>query len=533
VARVDSDRPRPASSQPGPRSAPGGVAPASKIVLIGFVGAGNSTAGRRLARHLDKGFADSDALLEERLGEPVASFFDREGEQAFREREREVVLELLGRPAPEVIALGGGAVESEQVRAALAPHLTAHVHVDPETAWRRSSRTARPLARDRVSFLGLYGRRLPLYEDVAALRLVWADVGSGHPVLIGPGAIEAAGALWPKSRRRAFIVEDALAAEHHGKTLRASLESRVEIVGSIPVPPGERSKSLGEAERVLRALAAAGVQRADAIVVLGGGVTGDLAGFCAATYQRGVQWVQVPTTLVGQVDSAYGGKTGVDLPEGKNYVGAFHQPEAVFTDPELLATLPPAELSSGWAEVVKTALIAGADLWEEVRVLPPVATALSSELQSVARIVHACARAKLAVVAADERDTGVRASLNLGHTFAHALESATGYARYRHGEAVALGLLVALRVSERELGLDSSVREEVRALLEREALPTSFQGPPTAALMEHASRDKKRSAGGRNLVLLRRPGEVVTHAEVDSRVLEEAIDEISAAAAVD
>lgn len=495
-------------------------------MLVGFMGAGKSTTGRRLAASLDRPFADADNLLEERLGESIASFFEREGEPAFRERERELVLELLDRPEPSVIALGGGAVESESVRAALAAHVAARVDIDLETAWQRASGTARPLARDRDSFLQLYERRRGLYESVAPLRVTWAEAGDAHPVFVGQGALEAVGALWPCPQGRAFLIEDELAGELHGAALRASLEGRVEIAGSVAVASGERSKSLEEAERVLRSLAGAGVQRSDAVVALGGGVAGDLAGFCAATYQRGITWVQVPTTLVAQVDSAYGGKTGVDLPEGKNYVGAFHQPAAVFTDPATLATLPAAELGSGWAEVVKTALIAGGTLWDDVRALPALRAAIAGDLEFVTRIVHGCARTKLAVVAADEHDTGLRASLNLGHTFAHALESASGYERYRHGEAVALGLLVALRLSERELGLEPSVREEVSGLLGREGLPTTFAGPDTELLLEHAGRDKKRSGDRRNLVLLRTPGDVVTHVEVPAGALEQAIDEI-------
>ena len=268
------------------------------------------------------------------------------------------------------------------------------------------------------------------------------------------------------------------------------------------------------------------MQRSDAIVALGGGVAGDLAGFCAATYQRGVAIVHVPTTVVAQVDSAYGGKTGVDIPEGKNYVGSFHQPEAVITDPLTLRTLPDAELRAGFAEVLKTGLIAGGPLWEDVRSMPPLREVLETDLGLAVRVVYRCAQAKLGVVAADELEQGVRASLNLGHTFAHALESATGYEGHRHGEAVALGLRVALRLSERFADLDPAVREEVDELLVRHGLPLSFGGPPTATLLDHADRDKKRRGAHRNLVLLHAPGDVETGAEVPDDALEQAIDEI-------
>src|SRR5581483_11523396 len=195
--------------------------------------------------------------------------------------------------------------------------------------------------------------------------------------------------------------------------------------------PGEQSKTLAHAEIVWTEMVRHGATRGDVVVALGGGVVGDLAGFCAATYQRGMRYLQVPTTLVAQVDSAYGGKTGVDLPEAKNYVGAFHQPAAVLTDPATLATLPAAEVAAGYAEVVKTALIAGGELWGLVR---------SGAAPTDPGVIARCAHQKLTVVGQDERDAGLRQVLNLGHTIAHAVETATGYARYRHGEAVALGL---------------------------------------------------------------------------------------------
>ena len=502
------------------------AAAGSKLVLVGFMCSGKSRSTRKLAPRAGREILDADALLEERLGEPIASFFEREGETAFRERERDVVRELLDRPGPALVPLGGGAVEIEAVREALTGHTVVYVPVDAETAWARAAGSGRPLARDRNRFFELHSRREPLYEELADLRLAWADIGGGYPVFVGPGALEAAGTLWPRSEGRAFVVADERADELHGETLRRALSERVEVAASIGIPPGERSKSLGEAERMLRALAAAGVQRSDAIVALGGGVAGDLGGFCAATYQRGVAVVHVPTTVVAQVDSAYGGKTGVDIPEGKNYVGAFHQPAAVITDPRTLTTLPEAELRAGFAEILKTGLIAGGRLWEDVRRMPPLRPALDNDNELATRVIFGCVRCKLDVVAADELDEGVRASLNLGHTFAHALESATRYERFRHGEAVALGLRVALRLSERFAGLDPAVGGEVQELLERHGLPLGFDGPPTDVLIEHAGRDKKRRGDRRNLVLLRAPGDVEIGADVPLRGLERAIEEI-------
>jgi shikimate kinase/3-dehydroquinate synthase len=262
-------------------------------------------------------------------------------------------------------------------------------------------------------------------------------------------------------------------------------------------------------------MARAEVTRMDLVVALGGGVVGDLAGFCAAAYQRGIAYVQVPTTLVGQVDSAYGGKTGVDLPEAKNYVGAYHHPSAVIADPDTLRSLPEPEIAAGYAEVVKTALIAGGELWERVR---------SGADPIDPNIITACALVKLRVVARDERDSGLRQVLNLGHTVGHAIETVSGYARYRHGEAVALGLLVALRLSEQE-----GLRAEVAGLLAARGLPVRLDGVAPDAVVEATARDKKRLGDGPvPFVLLDGPGRPRPGQEVDSRALAAAVRELAA-----
>ena len=250
------------------------------------------------------------------------------------------------------------------------------------------------------------------------------------------------------------------------------------------------------------------------VVALGGGVVGDLAGFCAATYQRGVRYVQVPTSLLAQIDSAYGGKTGVDLAEAKNYVGAYHQPSGVIADPDVLGTLPAAELASGYAEVVKTALIAGGELWERIR---------AGADPAAPEVVADCVRAKLRIVAMDERDAGVRQVLNLGHTVGHAIETATGYARYRHGEAVALGLLAALRLSGQP-----QLRDEVGDLLAAHGLPTTLGGADPDAVVRATARDKKRVGEGPvPFVLVDRPGAVRPGCAVDERELVAAVQELA------
>ena len=443
------------------------------------MGAGKSVAaGAARAAGLET--VEADELLEGEIGMPIARFFGRRGEEEFRSLEAAEVGQLLENADGGVISLGGGAVCSERVRRALRRHVTVWLQVSAEEAWRRVEGTDRPLARERSGFEELHAEREPIYAALAdavlppgdeamvgralpsllalreappGTRMAWAASASGeYPAYVGDGVL---GRLpWPLAGRRVCVTDTTVAGLY--------AEAVGPLAGLVEVEPGEGAKTLAEAERVLRELARLGMTRADHLAALGGGVVGDLAGFCAATYQRGVDLVQVPTTLVAQVDSAYGGKTGVDLPEAKNYVGAYHLPSAVIADTSTLATLPSEELAAGFAEVVKTALIAGGPLWEHVRALDELDPAALGE------VIFACALTKLEIVAADERDSGRRAVLNLGHTIGHAIETATRYGRYRHGEAVGLGLLAALRLSGA-----GELRDEVRELLARHGLGTT------------------------------------------------------------
>ncbi|MFM9054169.1 MAG: 3-dehydroquinate synthase family protein, partial [Solirubrobacterales bacterium] len=288
-------------------------------------------------------------------------------------------------------------------------------------------------------------------------------------------------------------------------------------LGPVEVPAGEASKSLSVAEEVLRGMALLGASRTDRVLAVGGGVTGDLAGFCAATYQRGIDLVHVPTTLVAQVDSAYGGKTGVDLPEGKNYVGAFHQPVSVLTDTGLLESLPEEELAAGMAEVVKTGLLAGGTLWETVKGLQP------GEIRSRPDVIFEWALHKCEVVADDEKDRGARATLNLGHTVGHAIETATGYDRYRHGEAVSLGLLAALELSEAD-----GLRTEVEEVVERHGLPVALDpAVDTEDVLTAVGFDKKRTDEGVAFILLEEPGSPQTGAVLPDDQVRAAIEALS------
>jgi shikimate kinase/3-dehydroquinate synthase len=344
--------------------------------------------------------------------------------------------------------------------------------------------------------------------------MVWAESESGsYPAVVGEGSIgllaDAREAVPGDLPDRVFCVADSTALGLQGRLL-PKREATIEVEGR------ESSKTIAEAERVLRELAAAGARRDDCVLAFGGGVVGDLAGFSAATYQRGIPLVQAPTTLVAQVDSAYGGKTGVDLPDAKNYVGAYHQPIAVLADPRVLATLPAEELAAGFVEVMKTGLIAGGELWERVRSIERIDPAQLDD------VIFACARAKIEVVASDERDSGRRAVLNLGHTVGHAVEAATGYSRYRHGEAVGLGLLAALRLSDAE-----GLRNEVEGILASHGLPISLDpSVDVGRVIDAVARDKKASEEGVGFVLLEEPGKPRWGERVDPDRVRAAVAEL-------
>jgi shikimate kinase/3-dehydroquinate synthase len=504
------------------------------LVFIGFMGTGKSRAVRA-AKSAGLEAFDSDKLLAEELRMSIADFFAREGEAEFRRRESILVAGLLDRaPANAVIALGGGSVLSEAVRDALARHTVVWLEADAATSWKRTE-GKRPLATDRGRFDALLAEREPIYEELAdavvpgrhdaparaidallalrdlpaGTRMAWGSSRSGdYPAYVGRGLL--ASGFWPLEGRR-FAITDEVVAGLYAKDLYP-------LAATITIPPGEQAKTLAEAERVLRELTALGATRSDHVAALGGGVVGDLAGLCAALYQRGVPVIQVPTTLVAQVDSAYGGKTGVDLPEAKNYVGAYHMPAAVLTDPATLTTLPREELAAGFVEVLKTALIAGGALWERVRTIDELDPAALDEA------IFACVRTKLRIVAADERDTGARAALNLGHTVGHAIEAASAYSRYRHGEAVGLGLLAALELSE-----TPELRVEVEALLSRFGLPIRLDaGVATDEVMAAIARDKKATSAGVGFVLCRRPGEMTTGELLDPDRVRDSVERLRA-----
>lgn len=446
------------------------------LALAGFMGSGKTTIGKHVADLLERPFVDLDAELESRAGSTITELFATRGEAGFRELEETVAREALSRGELAVIALGGGAILSGRTRTELVRRaFTVLLEVDPAEAWERVAGSERPLARDIEGFHALHRERQPLYEQIADGRGRNADdvVLAAAGVHVELGALELLGELVPGDGPVELIADTHVAGIHG---VRAQLALGARDVGRHEVPAGEAAKTHAVLERLWTDLT---IGRDGTLVALGGGTTTDVAGFAAATYQRGIGWVPVPTSLVGQVDAAIGGKTAIDLPGGKNLVGAFHWPARVVCDPALLATLPEAERRNGMAEVVKTGLLAGEELWS----LPDH------------ELVRRCAVYKAGICLRDPHDLGIRNVLNLGHTFGHALETAAGYA-LAHGEAVALGMLAALRLTGQREAEQTviDVLSPVPVSVDREAA--------WAALL----RDKKSARGVPRLVVLDRPG---------------------------
>ena len=337
-----------------------------------------------------------------------------------------------------------------------------------------------------------------------------------YPIVIGAGLLGRPD-LWRQhlQAQDLLIVSNTVVAPLYLPALAAGLAARrtVEVI----LPDGEAHKTLANAARVLDALVANRFGRDCAVLALGGGVVGDLAGFAAACYQRGVAFVQVPTTLLAQVDSAVGGKTGVNHPGGKNLIGAFHQPVLVVTDSGTLATLPPRELRAGLAEVIKYGLICDAALfdWLEAH----LDELLAGDPTGLAYVIRRSCEIKAAVVGRDEREQGERALLNLGHTFGHAAESATSYKEWLHGEAVGAGLVMAASASVECGLLAQREAERVHRLVERAGLPTRIASVPPEVALEHMRIDKKVLGGRLRLVLLRRIGEAVLSADYPAAAL--------------
>ena len=553
-------RPSPGPQGHAPAAPPAGAEPSElpaalhgrSLVLVGLMGAGKTSIGRRLAARLGLPFRDADTEIELAAGCTIPELFSRYGEADFRAGERRVIRRLLSGD-PLVLATGGGAFMDAETRATIRTEaVSVWLRCRLPTLVRRvSSRSNRPLLRDgnpAEILARLMEVRHPVYAE-ADLAVDCGDEPPDHTtakvldtvrawrpprrlhvalssrrydIVIGDGLLAHAGGLLAPvlPQKRAVVVTDETVAALHLPTLMAGLAEAGIQAGSIVVSPGEASKGMAGFTQVVDGLLDQGVERRTAVIALGGGVVGDLAGFAAATTLRGLPFVQVPTTLLSQVDSSVGGKTGINTRHGKNLLGAFHQPHMVLADTGVLGTLPPRELRAGYAEVAKAGLIGDAAFFAWCEANGPRLIAGDGDARAEA-IRRACAF-KAAVVGDDEREekpNDGRALLNLGHTFAHAMEAEVGYGGgLLHGEAVAVGLGLAFRLSAKLGHCDAAVAPRVEAHLESVGLP----GEPgmlnrrfsTTRLLAHMKRDKKVRDGQLHFVLARGIGQAFTSGDV-------------------
>ena len=353
------------------------------------------------------------------------------------------------------------------------------------------------------------------------MKTLTVELGDrSYPILIGQGLLHQQDLFGPYLRARdILVVSNTTVAPLYMEPLKAALTG-ARVVEAI-LPDGESHKTLATVSRVLDVLVANRFGRDCMVVALGGGVVGDMAGFAAACYQRGVPYVQVPTTLLAQVDSSVGGKTGVNHPGGKNLIGAFHQPSAVVADTSTLASLPARELRAGLAEVIKYGLICDAPFFEWIET--HLDELLAADPAALAHVIHRCCEIKAQIVGRDERETGDRALLNLGHTFGHAVESATHYSQWLHGEAIGAGLLMAAAMSRESGFVDTSVVDRVRRLVERTGLPVRIAEVSPEVALEHMKIDKKVQGGRMRLVLLRAIGDAFVTADYPEPALQQTL----------
>ena len=510
------------------------------LVLVGLPGSGKTAVGRRLAQRHGAAFIDLDDLVERRAGSSVTAIFAAEGEAGFRRHEREAVLSLgPADPDPElrrVIASGGGAVIDPRNRwllyrgrfpvwldgapEILASRLGRSANVRPLIAEGHPLETLRKLAEDRRRF---YAPALQLSGTTnvdglvkaiesrlgdgpsAGVTVMLADTPIGRVQIgLGIAAMAVASALTRADARRAILLSERKAWDVAGAGIAASLAAEGWPVERVLLPRGENAKRLHVIEETCRALARLRVDRRETLVAIGGGALTDAAGLAAAMYMRGVPLVNVPTTLVGQIDAALGGKTAVDLPEGKNLVGAFHQPAAFIADVALLATLPPRQRRAALGEVVKMAVLGDERLLELVERDGEAfirGAAEPFESGAVAEMVERCVWAKVEIVVADERESSGRMVLNLGHTIGHGIEAAAGYKTILHGEAVAYGLRGAFGIA-RAMDLTPPERaDRVDSLLDRLGLGIEPPAVSPDAIRERMANDKKHLMGHLNWVL--------------------------------
>jgi len=523
------------------------------IVITGFMGTGKTTVGRLLAGRLGRRFVDMDDLLVQRFGKPIAAVFAEEGEQTFRAAEADLCAELAAEQGL-VIGTGGGALLNEASRAALGASgvLICLTAGEDEILRRLAAATDRPLLpgeeeERRARVRALLGVRRAAYgaipyqiatdglppeavadrveaaardhaEAAGMLRLPVRGPDGCYDICLGDGILTQVGRLLRNRGARAgraAVVTNPMLAQHADTLIESLAAGGFDPILCI-VPEGEQHKTLGTVAELYTQFLAARLDRGSCVLALGGGVIGDLAGFAAATYLRGVPFVQLPTSLLAMVDASVGGKTGVDLPQGKNLVGAFKQPLAVIMDTATLATLPSDEFRSGLAEVVKHGVIGAPRLFTQLEHEGPV---------SLQQLVADAVRVKIEVVEEDPYEGGRRATLNLGHTFGHALELVSEYT-LRHGEAVAIGMAAAAHMAA-ELGrCDGTLAARITHLLDRLGLPIRAPGYDVDAVLHAMGHDKKRAGKRLRFVIPQALGDVQVIDDPGDEVVRRAVESI-------
>ena len=524
------------------------------------MGAGKTTVGKLLAKQLGKTFIDSDEEIQRRTGVTIPHIFDVEGEAGFRTRESGVIQELL-KQDNIVLATGGGAIISPQNRAMMKQNgLVVYLKSSVHDLWQRTRHDHnRPLLQTenpRARLQDLHDQRDPLYMEAADViihtgkqsvqillerlqkkleelkqmptsenTMQTLNVGlaeRSYPIHIGSGLLSRIELLLPHiPQKRTVIVSNTTVAPLYLQQLTEGLRSSGVEVQSIILPDGEQYKSGESLNTIYDALLSARSERGTPLIALGGGVIGDITGYAAATYLRGVPFIQIPTTLLSQVDSSVGGKTGINHPLGKNMIGAFYQPRVVLADTTTLDTLPDKELRAGMAEVIKYGLIRDLPFleWLEANMDQLLARDTSSLQYAIAR---SCQN-KAEVVGADERESGERALLNLGHTFGHAIENGMGYGVWLHGEGVAAGTVMAADLSHRLGWLNAQDVMRVRKLFECAGLPVISPKLGVEKYMQLMGLDKKVEGGKIRFVLLKSLGHAVMTGEVPQALLEQTL----------
>ena len=526
------------------------------------MGSGKTTVGELVAHRLRLPFYDLDQRIRQVTGLSIVELFAQQGEAAFRVIEREVLSEIACLPVG-VVATGGGVVLREENRALMRRKgWVIYLRASPETLWQRLQHTTdRPLLRTESPYETLQviaQAREPLYQEAdwvidtdalcpeevadAIVRAfnptpdaplvipVLPNQPHEYPVQVAPGsATSAVQAILQRIQPTRVAILTHPKLRGYADPLHAGFTQNGVPAHLIALPSGERVKSLRVAEQLYAQLLEVGCDRGSLLVIIGGGVLGDLGGFVAATYMRGIPYVQIPTTLLAQVDSSVGGKVAVDLPQGKNLVGAFHQPRTTLVDPETLRTLPLRHWRNGFAEMLKYGAALQVGLWRRLQ------TMIEAELITPRRVrkdpdywtlpIARCISLKAQIVSEDERDlSGRRALLNFGHTVGHALEAALGYRGWLHGEAIAAGMVAEAEIG-RTLGVTPpEIVDELRQTIAQAGLPTQLPaGVDADTLLTHMRHDKKRAGDSLSIVLLEAIGNARLVPNISTEAIREAL----------